>query len=240
MTRIVYIGFPSQKITGGQKMILRHVETLRELGFDAVFWTNKSAVLPSWFEHVAPVMVGAPFGEDDILVVPEDAPNALASVGRMKNRSFVLCQNHFYFAIYGFEAVESLGGRGIEGVIACSQAVASSVARSFPNMVLEVIPSFVDEQVFRPFLPQRNAVAYMPGKRPYEARAIRGFFRRYHPEHAGLPWVPIEGLAETAVARHLGQILVVSQSCPLGGFRNGRARSNGLRLCGCGFHGYRW
>ena len=51
MARIVYLGFPNGGISGGQKVSLRHVEALRGLGFDAVFWTNAASRLPAWLDH---------------------------------------------------------------------------------------------------------------------------------------------------------------------------------------------
>jgi hypothetical protein len=35
MRRITYLSWPAGEITGGIKMAFRHVETLREKGFDA-------------------------------------------------------------------------------------------------------------------------------------------------------------------------------------------------------------
>jgi len=41
MSRTVYLGFPTGEVAGGQKMILRRIETLRELGFGTVFWLGE-------------------------------------------------------------------------------------------------------------------------------------------------------------------------------------------------------
>ena len=208
MSRIVYLGFPSGKIAGGIKMTLRHVEELCRLGFDAVFWTNHGELAPSWFRHAAPVEFGTPFRKDDILVVPEDAPKAMDLVAGMPQRSFVFCQNHFFFSVYGYDCFSRHLSSGFEGVIACSQTAASSVTRAFPTVSVQFIPCFIDADTFRPCTPRRQAVAYMPRKRFNEARAIQGFFKRYYPEHAGLPWVAIEGLTETEVARCLSESTV--------------------------------
>ena len=82
MPRIVYYGFPTGRIQGGMKMILRHVETLRDLGFDAVFATSPEAVMPEWLDHRAPVHRAFPVQRGDVLVIPEDAANALGQAMR--------------------------------------------------------------------------------------------------------------------------------------------------------------
>src|SRR4051812_6867539 len=102
MSRIVYLAFPTGAVSGGQKMILRHVETLRDLGFDAVCWHGPKNVMPPTLAHRAPVEVGTPFRADDILVVPSDAPNAIRTAAAMTQRSLVFCQAHLTLAAMGF------------------------------------------------------------------------------------------------------------------------------------------
>src|SRR4051812_3345818 len=74
MPRILYILVSEGGIQGGQKMALRHVETLRALGFDAWCYLAKEA--PAWLSHNAPITRGQ-IHPDDIAVVPDDAPHQL-------------------------------------------------------------------------------------------------------------------------------------------------------------------
>ncbi|HEY8574086.1 glycosyltransferase [Phenylobacterium sp.] len=203
MPRIVYFAFPGG-VQGGVKMILRHVETLRELGFDAVCYLGAGNRPPDWFEHRAPIEVGAPVRPDDILVFPDDAHEALKVAATAPSRTIVFSQNPYYFAAVGFEALERFPPERLPVFIAVGQQLAAFVRRAFPQARVEVVPCFADERVFRPGCEKRDVVAYAPRKRPLEADAIRGMFRRLHPEHAGLGWTRVQDATERQVADAFG------------------------------------
>jgi hypothetical protein len=199
MGRIVYLTFPTGAVSGGQKMILRHVEALRDLGFEAVVWRRPNGVIPTWLDHRAPVETGTSFRPGDVLVVPVDAPNALRQLRAGPNPMVVFCQNQFTMASLG---VESVPTEPAPTFMAVSPTTAAAVRSLYPTARVELVPAFVDEQLFRPG-PKRDAVAYAPRKRPLEARAIRNLLPRLFPAHAGLPWIELEGAHETIVARTL-------------------------------------
>lgn len=200
MARIVYFAFPNGQLSGGQKMILRHVETLRELGFDAVCWQGPANSMPDWMDHKAPVLVGAPLRPDDILVVPSDAPNGLRQVAAMPQRSLVFCQNQFTFASLSFEAMDAFDPARFPTFIGVGPSVEAWVRRAFPQAVVETIPCFADERIFHPRGERRRAIAFSPRKRPLEAAAIRHFFRRVHPDYAKIPWHELHDAREPQVA----------------------------------------
>jgi glycosyltransferase involved in cell wall biosynthesis len=201
MSRIVYLGFPTGAVAGGQKMILRHVETLRDLGFDAVFWRNGLNVMPTWLTHRAPVEVNTRFRPDDILVIPSDAPNAIASAARIPQRVLIICQNQFDFAAAGLPSLDVYPPERFPTFIVPGQVVAASVRRIFPQARVEIVPAFADERIFAPGPARRPAVVYVPRKRPLEAQAIRNLFPRLHPRHKDLPWIALEGATEDQVAQ---------------------------------------
>ncbi len=205
MSRIVYLGFPNGGISGGQKVTLRHVEALRALGFDAVYWTNAASRLPAWLDHAAPVEVGTPFRGDDVLVLPEDAPNGIAQVAALPQRVAVFCQNHFYLAALSLDAVAGLRPERFLGFLASGRIIAASCARCFPDTAVHVVPAFADERLFRPAPTRVDAVAFVPRKRALEARVIRALFDRLYPRHRGLPWVAIDAMPEREVAAVLGR-----------------------------------
>lgn len=204
MTRIVYLGFPTGGISGGQKVILRHAEALATLGFDAIFWTNPSCNVPEWVSHTARVEIGTPFRSDDILVVPSDAPNALKATGPMPQRTVIFCQNHYELAAYGFPGADAHFGPSFLGFFACGRAVAASISRAFPTAPVEFLPCFADERIFRPAPERREGIALVPRKRMFEAQVIRNLFCRLTPRHAGLPWWSIQNIPEAEVAELLG------------------------------------
>ena len=202
--RIVYLSFPTGQITGGQKMVARHVEALNALGASAVWWRNTRVDLP-WLEHHAPVVVGAPFRDDDILVLPGDAPNAIRTAASLPNRCVVFVQGHITLASTG--ALAAAATLRDPTFIAVGPTVAATVRRAFPNAIIETIPCFADERVFRP-REKHMGIVHAPWKRPLEAAAIREFLNAYHPRHARLPWGRIVDASEAQMAKALGDISI--------------------------------
>ena len=70
--RIVYLSWPAREISGGIKMAFRHVEVLREAGFDALIATA-DAEPPNWFPTTAPVInLNAVINGEDVLAQGSD------------------------------------------------------------------------------------------------------------------------------------------------------------------------
>lgn len=204
MSRIVYLAFPAGRIAGGHKMILRHVETLRELGFDAVLWLNQAQQGFAWIEHSCPVEVGAPFRPGDVLVLPEDAPNAIAHVAGTGHRAVIFCQSHLNMAALSYPALDAFPVERRPPLMAVGRRVAAALRRDFPGADVELIPAFADERVFRPGPERRPAIVHIPRKRPGEAAVIRTLLQRRHPRHAHLPWTALENASEREVAEAMG------------------------------------
>lgn len=235
MSRIVYLGFPNGEVAGGQKMILRHVETLRDLGFEAVVWQGPSNVMPPVFAHRAPVEVGTPFRADDVLVVPSDAPNALRQAADFPQRVIVNCQNQFAFASVGVAAVDAFGPERLPVFVVPGRICGEAIRRLYPAAEVEIVPCFVDDRLFRPGPARRDQVAYVPRKRPLEPQAIRAFLEKGRPEHAALPWVKLENVAETEVAAALaGSSLFLS----LARFESVGMTALEAMACGCVVAGF--
>jgi len=199
--RIVYISFPTGQIAGGQKMIARHVETLCDLGFDAVWWRGEPVEL-RWLTHAAPVEVQAPFRDGDVLVVPSDAPNAIQYAARTGYPTAVFVQNQITFASTG--ALEAVRALRDPVYFAVGPTTAAPVRRAFPTSRVEILPAFADERVFRPW-EKTHAIAHAPWKRALEAAAIRSFLNAYHPRHAKTPWATILNATEAQAAEAMGR-----------------------------------
>jgi hypothetical protein len=203
MARIVYFGFPTHAIAGGQKMIFRHVEALRDLGFDAVLRVTSDSVMPDWFAHDAPVVVDEAPAPGDVVVVPHDAPNAIRRVGGLANRWAILCQNQFSLATVGAPAIDHLPPGRLPPILAPGPLSAASIQAMYPAARLEVIPCFADERVFHPRGERHDGVVCVPRKRPGEDAAIRSFLARRHPRHAALPWRAVKKASERDFAETL-------------------------------------
>lgn len=198
--RIVYLHLANNAVAGGQKVALRHVEALAELGFDAVCYADRGVQLPRWFEHRAPVEYGERVGEDDVVVVPEDGVPALHYALSSPAKVVVLCQNPYESV--GLELMAQNQAR-ITAALAVGPRHAALVRRLLPKVPVETIRCFADERIFRPRA-KETIGAYVPRKRPVEAKAIRRLARVLHPEQE-IGWIRIEGATEAQVAEAFGR-----------------------------------
>jgi len=200
MTRIVYLAFTGGGIQGGKKMIVRHVEALRELGFDAVLWTNEAPGALDWLEHSVPVEHSTELNGDDLLVLPEDVPEALGVAAGRANRTVIFCQSPFRLATVGLPALDRFPAGRAPAFMVVGPMLRDLVRRLYPAADVALVPCFADERMFRPCGPVGEAIVGSPRKRPGEAAAIRELFPRLHPRHADRPWRMVEDAPEREVA----------------------------------------
>lgn len=206
MSRIIYISTRSTAPTGGVKVIFEHVAALRELGFDAYVGHPIAGYRPDWFRTEVPLLYylqGMKVFPDDVFVIPETGYNTLRLLKAVKGRKIVFCQNQFG-VFQGLGEVPHWRDFGVSAVIACSEVVARVVARFFGYARVPVIPCPIDHLLFQPG-DKKPQIAYMPRKRARDAAFIRAAFSRLGPDFARAPWVAIDGVPETEVARILGE-----------------------------------
>jgi len=208
MTRIVYLTPYAGSKSGGNKLIFRHVEALRSLGFDAVVRRPPQTEAPTWFEHQAPTEdASVPLGADDVLVLPEDSPEALRLSAALPNRKVIFCQNPYALASYGLAALPAELKGQYRTFMACGVGVAGLIARFFDYDLISVVPGFVDDRIFRP-APKEQVIACSPRHRKVEHLAIRYMFERLHPNAAAWRWEAMETRTETEVAEVMGRASV--------------------------------
>jgi glycosyltransferase involved in cell wall biosynthesis len=202
MRRIVYCFYSTGGRAGGHKMTLRHVETLRDLGFDAVAYTGKRNPVPDWFAHRAPILFDAAIPPDrHLLVLPEDAVNTLTQISAKPYETVVFVQNHFGLAEGAIGPLDLFPADRFPRFIGVSPSIAAFLHRLYPTARVDTVPAFADERWFTPGAARADAVALVPRKRPLEAKAIRALFQALHPRHAGLDWRSVEGATEAEVAQ---------------------------------------
>lgn len=204
MARIAYYAFPTGRVQGGMKMIIRHVETLRELGFDAVLATGSQSVMPTWLEHRVPVQRLMKIQPDDVLVLPEDAAQAIGQAAGRPQKSVIFCQNQFILAL-SLAALDRYAETRPLTFIAVGAGLAGVIGRAYPQAQVEVVPCFADERRFAPAGERGAGIAYVSKKRAFEPQVIQGFFRKFHPRHADRPWTEIKDMAEAEVAQVMGR-----------------------------------
>ncbi len=219
MKRIVYLSWPAREITGGIKMVFRHVEALRGLGFETVVATEDGAP-PNWFATLAPVVPLTELRQgDDVLVFPENHAGLLKRFAAWPNRKVVFCQNPA-MAFRGVGDRNDYSDYGVSSVLCPAQHVATFCRRRFPALEIFLIPYPLDRMTFKPRLPKRFQIAYAPRKRPLEAAFVRDLFQAENPGWKPVPWVVIEKMPEAEVARILGESAVYLalgrfEACPL-------------------------
>jgi hypothetical protein len=210
--RIVYLSWPAQEVTGGIKMVFRHVEGLCAADLPACVATV-DARRPDWFRTTAPlVRLNELRLGTDILVFPENNHTMLRDFTTWKNPKVVFCQNQFM-------AYRGVGGRrdysdyGVHDVICPGQETASFCRRRFPGQRLHIVRYPIDPALFFPRKPKVVQVAYMPRKRSMEASFIQDLFRSDNPAFRSVPWVEVAGMDESEVARVLGESAVYLSLC---------------------------
>lgn len=208
MTRIVYLTPYAGSKSGGNKMIFRHVESLCALGFDAVVRRPPHTPPPTWFDHQTPTEdASVPLGADDILVLPEDSPEAMRQAAALPNRKVIFCQNPYALASYGLAALPTELRPQYRNFMACGVGVAGLIARFFDYDLISIVPGFADERVFRP-APKEQLIACSPRHRKVEQAAIRYMFERLHPDAAAWRWEVMETCTEAEVAAIMGRASV--------------------------------
>lgn len=195
--RIVYFAFPrTAELTGGQKMFVEHVCALNEEGFDAVLRLGSDAPLPDWVPANCPTERKSSSDPSEIIVVPDDADNAIAILRRAGVRTTIFCQNHLTTTLWRLpdDTLTSVGD-----YIACSGTVANALASRIAGATISIVPAFADERVFKA-TPKSPEIVSSPRKRLAEEGYIRHQFQRRHPLAAQYVWTALQGQPPSTVA----------------------------------------
>lgn len=206
MSRILYISHDPVKPVGGVRVIYRHVEILRNAGFDAYVVHRTPGLRLDWFQSSAPILYAGQFSVStrDWIVIPEDHREALQAFASFPGNKVLFCQNHWY-VFNGIESDQTWTDLGIGDVLVSSKPI-----RDFARRVMRVeptlIPLSIDPAVFHG---EQNArplqVAVMPRKGGQHMRFIRGIIRQLEPSLSDVPWIEIQHCNEGQVATFLRQ-----------------------------------
>lgn len=204
--RIFYLSKDFGYPLGGIRISYHHVALLRKRGFDArILLVEKPG--ENFFEHPGvPVELLSDirgWSPEDIIVVPEPWSVLIRRAAQSPARTFVFCQNH-YNIFHGLGQAPDYRSMGVDGVFSCSEVISRFLEDLMGIDRVPVITNAIDHTLFKP-LPKRPQIAVMPRKMKVEAAFIQGVFKRRHPRHAQVDWVPIEGVRESRVAEIMGQ-----------------------------------
>jgi len=204
MGRIIYLLFSRGRGTGGQKMILRHVETLRDLGFDALCWLPRDNTAPSWFSHHAPIEHEPNLRDEDVLVIPEDHPSVLERAADLKCRVVVFSQGAYLVATRAAELISERPDR-FSHIMAVGARQADLLRRLYPRSRVDLVQCFADERLFRPAAEKAPRVLVVPRKRPAEAQIIVGLAKRLYAGRMNYKAAFAEDLPEATLADAMGK-----------------------------------
>jgi glycosyltransferase involved in cell wall biosynthesis len=115
-------------------------------------------------------------------------------------------------------------------VISTTRSIDAYVRHRHPGVTSHLVPYGIDTGVFKPAQTKREAIAYLPRKRPIEASYLRDSFRHAFPDLRGWDWWPLVNESEANVAAAMGEAGVFLSL--------GRLESLGLTpleamACGC-------
>lgn len=234
-----WIFYPPLKVMSGGCMVLlqiaRQLLAMGRLG-GVLYWEAAPA---------GPDFVGLPWmragqarmGPEDVFLVPEGWPNALAFGFRARCRTVVYCQNWSYL-FHGLEQGVRWRDLPVE-FLAVSDPVAwhlEQVLGRRPGIIRPVI----DTEVFHPGSSKPEGpvrIGFMPRKNKALTDQIKRIFEERSP-NAAVEWMPIHGLDRRGVAEALRSCHVFLAT----GFPEGFALPPlEAMACGClcvGFSGF--
>ena len=166
----------SDRPTGGNRTIYRHVEVLNSAGITAVVVHHRSGFACSWFDHNTPV-VGASavtLTPNDVLVVPEVHGPDLHNLP--VGPRVVIFNQGAYITFAGVRSV-SPGAPyrsipGIEAILVVSHDSTDYLRYAFPELRVERVRNAVDGNIFHPSAsPPGRRIALMPRHRAAAAYA---------------------------------------------------------------------
>ncbi len=214
---------PIRKTTGGVAVLFQLAGILRDAGFEAVLALREAGQAPEAARDFPSVAFDqARPGPDDVWLVPEGWPNALAPGLTGKARSVVYCQNWAYF----FNGLpEGVSWKSLPvSFIAVSQPVALFIETAI-GAAPPVLRPGIDLGHFHPPAKKPNAstirTAYMPRKNKALAEQIKAMTQaRRSATGIAVEWVPIEnldrdGVAETLRGCHIFLATGYPEGCPL-------------------------
>ena len=207
MPRILYLSHDNPRPSGGVRTLYRHVEILRNAGFDAYVVQYQNGFRPGWFSSEVPVLYaegGLALHPEDWAVIPEDHSLVRGGLENVGCRKAIFCQGHYQI----FECIPPTASWTDYGATAV--LVSSLPIRDFVRSVFAIEPAYIplslDLELFRPLAePRKLQLAYMPRKGAHHLRMVQALIHHGAPELADIPWIPIDGHGEAEVAAILGR-----------------------------------
>ncbi len=199
--RIIHISTDDNTPTGGIKVIYKHSELLRQIGYDAYIMHFKEGFRCDWFNNSASVIYANNLFQTDTVIVPEVLPQVGIQLHTMGIKYCMFVQNGYYV----------LPSVPLEYLHVCYQnaAVILSISDDTTNLLRSIFPEFSDK-IFRIKYSvdinkfclgeKLNKVTYMPRKNAQHSANIVPWLKKLFPEWT---FVPLHNMSEEQVAEEL-------------------------------------
>lgn len=200
-------------VAGGQQVNLDHVVALRAQGHDARLLILRRAGEPPGFAPSFPAGVAPPpwqatpegLTADDVVVVGEMFERGAAALMDSRARKVVHNQNPYYM-FQAFKDLDAMQRWGATHMICASRFTASYASAAGWDGAISVVRPSLDPIFFGGEAgPRAPSVAFMPRKRPLEARWLKGLLHSRRPDLKAVPWIEIKGMSRAQCAEALKQ-----------------------------------
>lgn len=197
---------------GGELVNFQHAATLRQLGWRAKVLLDDASkvVMPSRPFSVPMVQNGPGFKlhAHDVVVLPEvSALQAWQNLAQ-QCRLVMHNQNPFY-TFRSFATMQALNAFGLFGALCCSAFTRDALQRWGSTVQWRMVRPFVlpvfSRAAQQPNGQRKRQIAFMPRKRPMEASLLQSLFVNLYPNLADVPWVEINNMARSKVAKVLAE-----------------------------------
>jgi hypothetical protein len=204
MTRILYFCPDFPQPSGGTKRLYRHVQTLRQLGWDAYILHQRHGFALTWHGYQAPILWledRPEFRRSDVWVFPEVALEWIRQTQNLGDRRVVLALSWApgYSRLRPGERWQDYG---------VAQALTPSpVIKRYLEWSTGIRVTLVDEYVdptryFPDPAGKLMQIAYLTRK-DTSGEWLHGLLTRKQPELNSYAWLPLRGLDEAVYAHHL-------------------------------------
>ena len=203
MRRIVYVCPDSNSPTGGIKVIYRHAEAMRNLGFDAHVMHFSVGFRCNWFPNDASIIQLSQLRTTDIVVIPEIMTAFAMQLQALGIEYCMFVQNgYLVLPTADLATLRQCYERALL-TISISDDTTGVLLSVFPNLVHKILRQrySVDREKFKCTV-KKNTVTYMPRKLPLHAGNVVPWLAN---EFQDWQFVPLHGLPEAEVATALGQ-----------------------------------
>lgn len=239
----IYYGISTRPTAGGHHVNVQHVQELRKQGLRVylLYWPSGSTI--ERFRTTAPVLLFTKrmvFHPDDIVVLPEGWRIPLEYFSTQPCRKILHCQNPFYL-FNGVNDIQQFSLLKIESAISCSEFTRETMRRLGFLAPIQVVRPYLN-QVFNTdaecSITRKLQVAYMPRKMPAESLYVQGLFKSLYPEHANIPWIPIQGKSIDECAEILRQSAIFASFSHLEGLGLPPLEAMSSGCIVAGYHGH--